>query len=255
VSRAIFVPSSKGGVGKTTFARLLAEMLRESNSGAVLVDADQGVGQLLKHLGERDTKGKLVPIQSIEHGVQVMDWHADVRGRDRVAEMVGHGKDVLIDMPGGSLSTFKALDDETGFFTRVLASMGVAATICVLVTPYVETWSDAKSVREWLPSADLLLVRNEAFGEPLDFRDWDSSETRANLKCNGATEIVLPRLEPRIAARVAQYRLRFHDAPTSDKVHVMDQGRAYRWLEKARAAMSEASAILALELTSRPGET
>jgi len=253
VSRAIFVPSSKGGVGKTTFARLLAEMLRESHSGAVLVDADQGVGQLLKHLGERDTKGKLVPTQSIEHGVQVMDWHADVRGRDRLAEMVGHGKDVLIDMPGGSLGTFKALDNETGFFTRVLQAMGVSATICVLVTPYVETWADAKSVREWVPTADLLLVRNESFGEPLDFRDWDASETRADLKRSGAAEIVLPRLEPRIAARVAQHRLRFHDAPTSDKVHVMDQGRAYTWLQKAHAALSEASAILALEPTANRG--
>ncbi len=253
MSRAIFVPSSKGGVGKTTFARLLAEMLRESNSGAVLVDADQGVGQLLKHLGERDTNGKLVPTQSIEHGVQVMDWHADVRGRDRLAEVVGYGKDVLIDMPGGSLGTFKVLDGETGFFTRVLPALGVAATICVLVTPYVETWADAMFVRRWVPSADLLLVRNEAFGEPLDFRDWDASETRAELRRSGAMEIVLPRLEPRIAARVAQHRLRFSDAPTSDKVHVMDQGRAYTWLLKAKDALSEVCVILALETVAKRG--
>jgi len=246
--RAVFVPSSRGGVGKSTFVRLLAELHRERETGAVLVDADQGVGQLVKHLGERDSgTGRLLTEQSVERGVQTMDWHADVRGRDAIASHLEHGRDAVFDLPGGSLSTFKVLDDETHFFADVVPSMGYAATIVVMVTPYLETWSDARQVAAWVPTATLLLVRNEGFGERTDFRDWDASETRRELLSSGAREIVFPRLEPRIAARVAHHRLRFHDAPVSEHVAVMDRGRARTWLAAATTAVLEAADILGLE--------
>lgn len=248
MKRAVFVPSSRGGVGKSTFVRLLAELHRERETSAVLVDADQGVGQLIKHLGERDAKtGRLLTEQSIERGVQTMDWHADVRGRDAIASHLEHGRGVVFDLPGGSLSTFRALDDETSFFAEVVPSMGYSATIVVMVTPYLETWADAKQVAEWVPSAALLLVRNEGFGERLDFRDWDASETRARLVEGGARGIVLPKLEPRIAARIAHHRLRFHDAPNSEHVAVMDRGRARTWLAAATRTVLEASNVLGLD--------
>lgn len=247
MTRAVFVPSSRGGVGKSTFVRLLGELHRERETGAVFVDADEGVGQLVKHLGERDVStGRLLTEQSIQSGVQTMDWHADVRGRDAIASYLQHGRDAVFDLPGGSLSTFRALDDETQFFAEVVPSMGCAATIVVMVTPYLETWSDAKQVADWVPSATLLLVRNEGFGERLDFRDWDASETRQMLLASGAAEIVLPRLEARIAARISYHRLRFHDAPTNPNIHIMDRGRAKTWLTAATAALFDASDLLGL---------
>ena len=248
MTRAVFVPSSRGGVGKSTFVRLLGELHRERETGAVFVDADEGVGQLVKHLGERDVStGRLLTEQSIQSGVQTLDWHADVRGRDAIASYLQHGRDAVFDLPGGSLSTFRALDDETQFFAEVVPSMGCAATIVVMVTPYLETWSDAKQVADWVPSATLLLVRNEGFGERLDFRDWDASETRTSLLAAGAHEIVFPRLEPRIAARVAHHRLRFFDAPNSEQVAVMDRGRARTWLAAASQAILAAGDILGIE--------
>lgn len=253
MKRAIFVPSSRGGVGKSTFVRLLAELHRERGTGVVLVDADQGVGQLVKHLGERDAStGRLVPEQSIERGVQTMDWHADVRGRDAIASYLEHGRDAVFDLPGGSLATFRMLDDETGFFRDVVPGMGYASTVVVMVTPYLETWADAKQVAEWVPNADLLLVRNLGFGEPEDFRDWHASETRAALLAAGAREIVFPRLEARIAARVAYHRIRFHDALTSEHVAVMDRGRARTWLAAATDAVLGTADVLALDATASP---
>ena len=248
MKRAVFVPSSRGGVGKSTFVRLLAELHRERESGAVLVDADSAVGQLLKHLGERDAEtGRVLREQSIERGVQTMDWHADVRGRDAIASWLEHGRYAVFDLPGGSLSTLKMLDAETNFFAEVVPSMGYATTVVVMVTPYLETWADAKQVAEWVTNAEVLLVRNEGFGESQDFRDWDASETRRTLLESGAREIVLPRLEARIAARISYHRLRFHDAPTNANIHVMDRGRAKTWLTAATAAIHDSSDLVGLD--------
>lgn len=246
--RATFVPSSKGGIGKTTFVRLVGEMHRAADTGAVLVDADASVGQLLKHLGEREAQtGRILEKQSVERGVLSMDWHADVRGRDAIAEMLAHGRDVLVDLPGGSLSTFRSLADETDFFHVVRAS-GFDPTIVLLVTPYVETWNDVRDVQSWLPDVDVLAVVNEGFGDADDFQDWRESKTRSNLLAGRGREIVLPRLEPRIAARIARYRLRFMDAPNSEDVRVLDRGRAKTWLGKATVAISQAGDLLALSV-------
>ena len=248
MKRAIFVPSSRGGVGKSTEVRLIAELHRERGTGAVLVDADQGVGQLLKHVGERDSDtGRLTNPQSIERGVQAMDWHADVRGRDAIASYLEYGRDTIFDLPGGSLSTLKMLDAETNFFAEVVPAMGYRSTIVVMVTPYLETWADAKQIATWVTNADLLLVRNEGFGEPDDFRDWNKSETRAEVLASGAREIVLPRLEARIAARISYHRLRFHDAPTNEHIHVMDRGRARTWLTLATQQIRSAGDLLGLD--------
>ena len=253
MSRAVFVSSSRGGVGKSTFVRLLAEMHRQRETGAVLVDADQGVGQLIKHLGERDANtGRLLAAQSVERGVQTMDWHADVRGRDAIASYLEHRKVAIFDMPGGSLATFRALDAETRFFAEIVPAMGYASTIVVLVTPYKETWADASLVAEGIPNADVLLVRNGGFGDARDFAKWDQSDTRATLLKGGAREMEFPGLAPGIAADVAFYRLRFLDAPHSEHVAIMDRGRARTWLEAATNVVLEASDVLGLDVTAKP---
>lgn len=245
--RAIFVPSSRGGVGKSTFVRLLSELHRERETGAVLVDADARVGQLIKHVGEREVDtGRLLTEQSLDRGVQALDWHADVRGRDAIASYLEHSRDAIFDLPGGSLATLRALDVDTGFFSEIVPALGFTSTVVAVVTPYLETWADAASVAEWLPTSNLLLVRNMGFGDAEDFRDWDASETRAKVIAAGACEILLPRLEARIAARISYHRLRFHDAQRSAHVPVMDRGRARAWLIAATEAIERAADLLGL---------
>jgi hypothetical protein len=244
--RLILIPSSKGGVGKTTIARLIAEAHRAASTDAVLVDADSSVGQFAKHLGARDDVGALLNPQPISGGVQLLDWHADVRGRDALANVTTHGKPVVVDMPGGSLGTLRALDADADVMGVIIAA-GFALTIVVSVTPYVETWLDASLVQSWLPTADLVLVANEGFGDDDDFADWRASETRASLLASPRThEVVLARLEPRIAAAIARNRLAFRGAADSEKLAILDRGRARRWLAKVDDALAPIAKVLGL---------
>lgn len=246
MKRAIFITSGKGGVSKTKFARLIGEMHREAKTGALLVDADASVGQFLKHLGARDADGRIIKPQPLD-GVQAMDWHNDVRGRDQIANLLSHNADVVVfDMPGGSLEGLRTLDDEAGYFAVVEAS-GYETTFVSMVTPWVETWSDAAKVRASFPNASHLLVVNHDFGDEDDFRRWKASETRANLVKAGSVEVELPLLKTGIAAEIAYHRLRFHDAPTSDKLEVLDRGRARKWLEAATASVETVAEVLGLK--------
>ena len=243
--RLILVSSSKGGPGKTTFAKVVGEEHRRQNTGCIIVDADASVGGLLRHLGDRDTEGQILPVQSIDSGVLAIDWHQDVRSRDAIADVLAHGRHVLIDLPGGSLGTLKALADETGLF-EIVRRTGFDPTIVCCVTPYRETWGDVRDVQAWLPDTDILAVVNEGFGDHEDFGDWRSSKTRANLLAGRGREIIFPRLEPRIAARIAWHRLRFCDAPTSELLAVLDRGRVHQWLRRATASIHEVEDLLGL---------
>jgi len=255
MNRAVFVASRKGGIGKTKFARLLAEIHRSRKTGPVLVDADRGVGQLLKHLGARDAEGRLLNPQPtpIEDGVVAIDWHADTESRAMLAEVLAYGRPTIIDLPGGSLDDFRTLDVNAGYLD-VAREMGFEATFVSLITPWVETWADALTIRDWAPSAGHLLVVNQDFGTNEDFADWIASKTRANLLAAGSREIILATLPSGIAARIAKYRLTFHGAIKSDRLLIMDRGWVQRWLARATAAIDEAGDLLGIEPTMK-GET
>lgn len=234
--RAIFVVSGKGGVGKTKISRLIGELHRETDSDIILVDADASVGQLLKHLGTRDPDGKLIQPQPLD-GVQAVDWHNDERGREQIAEVLEHGRSILVDLPGGSLSAFGKLDRESGYL-GMLASTGFEVTFVSPISPWVETWMDASMVRALSPIADHLLVVNKDFGDEEDLADWHESKTRTDLLAAGSREIVLPSLPSGIAARIAKHRLTYHGARTSPHLRVIQRGRTSVWLELAVKALS-----------------
>lgn len=244
MKRAIFITSGKGGVSKTKFARLIGEMHREASTGAILVDADLSVGQFLKHLGARDQDGKVLNPQPLD-GVQTLDWHNDARGRDGIANLLSHGRELVVDMPGGSLGGLKALDDEAGLFAIVEAS-GFETTFVSMITPWVETWSDAAKIRSHFQQWSHLLVVNHDFGDDEDFRRWSGSETRKHLLANGSREIELPLLKSGVAAEIAYHRLRFHESGTSPLLEVLDRGRAMKWLAAAKTAVSSVGDVLGL---------
>jgi hypothetical protein len=244
--RAIFITSGKGGVGKTKVSRFLGEMHRTQRTDALLIDADSAVGTFARYLGARDAEGNLLNPQPVEGGVMTIDWHNDVRSRDEIANLLAHKRDVVIDMPGGSLDGLRALDKDAGYFD-VVSQSGFEATFVSLITPWNETWQDAKKIRAWFPSADHILVVNGDMGDAEDFAHWEESKTRTDLLASGSREISLPLLRSGIAAEMAWHRVKFFEAPTSEKLSVLDRGRAKKWLDAATAAIEQVADLLALK--------
>lgn len=245
MKRAIFVTSSKGGVGKSKIIRIVAELHREAESNIIMVDADKSVGHLLKHLGSKDSDGKLIDPQPLDSGVIAIDWHNDERGREQIGELLEHGRSILVDLPGGSLSAFERMDRESGYL-GMLARAGYNVTFLSPIIPWRESWADANQIRSLSPSADHLLIINEDFGETVDFRRWSESNTRANLLSAGSREIVLPKLPSGIASEISYHRLTFHGARTSPHLGVMERGRTQVWLGLAVKALSAEGEALGL---------
>ena len=102
--------SGKGGVGKTTLARLIGETLRERAPNALLVDGNGSVGQFLQYLGERGTDGKLASPQPEPEGVRVFNLHGDERDRDQILNLLESNRDtIFIDLPAESLQMLERL--------------------------------------------------------------------------------------------------------------------------------------------------
>ncbi len=82
--------------------------------------------------------------------------------------------------------------------------------------------------------------------ERSDFEIWDAGQTRRRLLEAGGLEIELPRLKPRIAAKLSKYRLTFEQGKTSSQLTLADRARLVRWAADAEAAIVPAAERLGL---------
>jgi len=236
--------SGKGGVGKTTTARLLAETLRVRCPGALLVDGNGSVGQMLQYLGTRKS-GKLVSPQPEPDGVRVFDLHGDERDRDELLALLESGAEtILVDLPAESLHMLSRLDAELSFFELVRQN-GYALTLISPVTPYRASVRDIQTALALVPAARHIIVRNLAFGDPEnptksdpgDFGIWNESKTRQQAIAMGAVIIDLPRCKAGILAALDDESISFAAGTRSPKLSIADRQRLHVWLRGANAAL------------------
>ncbi|MDQ2664261.1 MAG: hypothetical protein M3Y18_09585 [Candidatus Eremiobacteraeota bacterium] len=239
--RVVLTMSGKGGVGKTTLARFLGELHRREKTGAVLIDGDPTVGQLVKSLGKRNRDGKLLTVQPLE-GVQIFAFHGTERDRDGIADVIGLGDTTLIDLPAASLQYMERLERETGF----LGSLGAGLSIVSMITPDEETRRDLADAMVLAEGAVHIAVLNGHYGEDDDWEDWTHSPTRDRLRTLGGIEASIPRLKPRIADRLKKWHVGFLAAHESPHLDVLDRGRLQRWAERAQVELSPAFPALGL---------
>lgn len=245
MKRLILVLGNKGGVGKTTFARFAAELLRHKRASALIVDGDGTVGQLLKALGARGDDGKLVYPQPREGGVATFSFHGDERDRDAIADMTEtDAETVLIDLPAASLTYLERLESETGF----LASVAERATVTIvsLITPDEETRRGLIDAIHLVPNATHVAVCNRHFGDEKSWQVWAQSPARATLVESGGIEVALPSLHERIADALKQHHVPYLAGESWDGLGVLDRGRVQRWVARASADIAPAYQALGL---------
>lgn len=97
--------------------------------------------------------------------------------------------------------------------------------------------------------ADYVGVVNLGMAEDRgDFELWDAEDsfTRQLLAFVNGVELEFPRLRPRIAAKLAKYRLSFKAGETADALAITDRSRLQKWNESAEAASRKAGDLLGL---------
>jgi len=256
MTNLIFTISGKGGVGKTTTARIIGEALRERDPKALLADGNGTVGQFLQYLGARDGKCKLIHPQPEPEGVRMFNLHGSERDRDQILNLLESGYETIFaDLPAESLGKLEALQRELSFFDLV-KSYGYQVTLISPVTPYRASVRDVQDALKLDERTKHVIVRNLAFGdaedpsknEPGDFKIWNDSNTRKAAIERGALIIDLPKCKPGILAALDDESLSFQEGLKPGVLDIADRQRLFVWLRSAQVAIEPIFAMLGMGL-------
>jgi hypothetical protein len=242
--RLVLVQSDKGGVGKSTTARLLGELYRAKGTDVLIVDGDGGVGQLTQFLGLRDTHGRLILDQGTA-GVQPFTIHGTERDRDMLLDMLAQNTAnvVLVDLPAASLSLLRNADVS---LLAIAKEYDYEVTIVSLLTPYRASVRDVGRALEYAPEATHLIVRNLGFGEPDDFAIWDESSAKKEAIARKAHVVDLTPLKPRIAAALDNANMTYHAGVDAPLLGIADRSRLRTWIDANTATLYGVRGILGM---------
>jgi hypothetical protein len=252
--RWIMVLSEKGGTGKSTFCRALADRYRREETEALVVDGDGSVGQLLQFYGERDEKGHLVSPQRPETGVLDFAMAGDVRDRDQLVNMVEYGKSVVLcDLPAGSITFLRRIERELGLFD-LLDTHGYRMTLANVISPYrASTRTVIDMIELGGDRADYVVVENRWFGGEGDYVLWHGnvegfppSRGKQMLQQRGGAMLILPKLEGRTCALIDMYNLPYSQAATDPRLPLADRSRVHRWLKLVDNEINTAAGVLGI---------
>lgn len=248
--RLVLAVSGKGGVGKTTFSRLMTDVYRERGTKAAIFDADGQIGGLVRVYSDA--------------GVKFYDLRTDT-DRHTLLDSTAEDADVILhDLPGGSrFEISKILDGGDGEqvegFLEALRDNGVRLTLCHVIDNEIES---AQSVGQYLNAfgtdgVDHVAVLNMRESRDLktDFPYWFGFDVngerrfgkgRDRLLAAGGIEVAMPGMQVGVRAKINALNLRFSDCARHPDLTVTERSSANRFLREFRKAVEPASGFLGL---------
>ncbi|HET9394202.1 MAG TPA: hypothetical protein VFO29_11870 [Candidatus Rubrimentiphilum sp.] len=240
----------KGGCGKSTEIRGLAESLIAADKNPLLVDADPTVGHLVGYLGVRDGDGYPV-IPQPANGVRTYALHGSADDRVEFGAIVDSGRDlILVDLPAASATLLKAVEADYGLFAYA-HERGYDVTLVCVLTPDGSSMLAVQDAADLDPRATIVAVKNLAFGDPKHFILWDGSPeenvppaTGKAIVAERGAEIVLPALDRGTLALIGLHRLTFREAVKSPYLIGPRQRQVARFLSECREQFESVGAPL-----------
>lgn len=182
--RVILIPGYKGGDGKSTFARVLIEMLRRFISGGLAVaaaDGDFGVGQTYGFLATRGGDNVPLPEQDPMRGVVGFDFLGSQNITTYAALLALPEDRLVMDLPGNSMGRVIQLTPTINaeVFLDRMDKLKKRVTVVHLISPLIASLAGVNDAVNALGNrVDHLVVRNLGRGRPEDFLIWGGQFTR-----------------------------------------------------------------------------
>jgi Mrp family chromosome partitioning ATPase len=250
----VLISGQKGGVGKSTFARILLDSLRRRGRSVAAFDGDGAVGHLLQYYGER-TYGRLAATQNPVFGVDSYDLR-DRRDRERLLESLHVNASVLLhDLPAGALSSITEAVDVTGKSAMALVdaarTMGYGTTVVIVInTDKASARAVQTTIEAFGNKARYVVVKNLNGCTLDDFIIYDGFEDATGLRSGGearhaaeqanAKELVMPEIFRTTAVKIDLWSLRFRDAVADPRMHIQDRTRIGQWMAIMDAEIDKA---------------
>ncbi len=226
--RLLITHGEKGGVGKTTVARLVAEFLSTRETPFRAFDAEGPTGQLLRFHPSHTVSVEVDKAVSI---APVLDFLMD--GKPNRLALVDLGARSGEDLKnwlykGGALEEAEASQLD---ITIIYVLGGAVDSVGHLKECFAALGSDVKYV----------IVKN--LGVAARFDVYESSNIRKDLLAAGATEITIPALDGAVYQSVDKTSLSF-TAFCDGEAGFTERRYCRTWLRECLAALEEASSSL-----------
>lgn len=229
--RLVITHGEKGGVGKTTVARVVADFLTSRDIDFRAFDAEGDTGQLLRFHPDQTAP---VDVGSAASVAPVLDYLMD-----------GGGKGVaLVDLGARSGTDLKAWLYRGGALEETAESR-LGTTVVYVIGGAVDSVGHLKECFGALGrDVNYVLVKNKGVSPTFDV--YEQSNIRQELLTAGAREITLPALDPAVYQSVDK-------ASTSFTSFTENQGGSFgyterrycrTWLRECYSVLDDVAALL-----------
>jgi hypothetical protein len=229
--RLILTHGEKGGVGKTTVARIIADFLAARNIAFRSFDAEGPTGQLLRfHPNETES----VDVTDAAKVAPVLDYVMDGASR-RVA---------LVDLGARSGEDVRSWLYRGGALEEAENSR-LGITVVYVLGGAVDSVGHLKECYAAL-GRDVTYIVARNLGVAPKFEVYDQSKVRQELLSSGAREITIPALDPAVYQSVDRASISFGafaDAPNGNFGYT-ERRYCRTWLRECFAALDEVAGAL-----------
>lgn len=229
--RLVIAHGEKGGVGKTTVARLIAEFLRAREQNFRAFDAEGTTGPLLRFHPEETQP---IDISAAASVAPVLDYLMEGTGR-RLA---------LVDLGARSGADLKSWLYRGGALEEAAAG-NLGLTLVYVVGGAVDSVGHLKECYQALGhTPTYVLVRN--LGVASQFEVYDQSMVRQDIINNNGREITLPPLDQHVYQNIDRASLQFGQYAENQGGTFSYTERRYTktWLRECFAALDEVASVL-----------
>ncbi|HPI39352.1 MAG TPA: hypothetical protein PLJ21_01025 [Pseudobdellovibrionaceae bacterium] len=227
-TRLIFITGDKGGVGKTTTARVVSDYIESNENNTYFFDTDKTNATFKRFIGDR---------------CNLLD--VDKEGAmDELINMVVEykkGSQIVIDCAARSLDPILDWMDQIGFESIIKEASLDVAFVFVLGSDKdsLQILSDLfDDINAFSINAKYFIVKN--LGRSTDYTQYDNSQLRQKILSTGSVELELPPLLERTFLAIDRNNVRFSELDTlsSDKLTITDKQRAKSFLRKSFETLS-----------------
>ena len=232
----LWVSGGKGGVGKTTTARILTDLLTDQTDYIYGYDCDPINPQF-----KRFYDAEYLPITSADTKT------ADIAVEALAERIEAKGHDyIIIDSPAGEIDMLSQLEERFAFISN-LKNMGARLTRVMVMSTTLESVNlleHALRDAQGLPVAHVA-VRNLHFGGPHYFDAYNRSPVKAELEKQGGMTIDFPELGAIATDSIDKQSLTYSDALSKESgLPTMRRSMVFQWREKCRQEFAKAEHLL-----------
>jgi hypothetical protein len=223
LSNIHFVGGEKGGVGKSVFARLLAQYHIDRELPFCAFDSDRSHAALLRFYGDYTVPVALDAFESADLIVETA---------------LEQPRDVIVDLAAQTATPlFQWIDDND--LMSLAAEEGIGLVFWHMMDDGADSIALLRGMLERRDAREhLVAVRN--FGRGGNFERFDSSSERADAEQAGVLLMDLPALHQTTMRKVDHQAASFWAAANNrDEMGLMDRQRVKVWLRKAYAPLDQ----------------